>query len=211
VRRWHRILLGFGVGAFTFVALVGLSATGLFDYDVWVRKHPLENAVAVTSVHGGVLTLADGRSLRPAGVVRRDVVNAADYDAALRAVVAQGIVVTRDLGDGRAFMIAEPRFYNWCGTRGYNGDPCGRCAGEYIRCPVSELLAQAAYARTVVDEPGLTARERWRLEGVGRVIAVAAEPTRMSGDRRSFRWGGGERELSGYDEYLELMWKPAPE
>lgn len=186
-----------------------LSLVGVFDFDVWERDAPLLNPIAVTRVHNGTLMLADGRTLRPAGVRRIDGVSIEDYDRALRVMTAQGVVVLRDLGDGSAFLLSEPKFYNWSGTRGYKGNAWARWGGSYLRCPLSELLIQSAYAESDLDQAGLTARERWRLEGV-RQIGVDKSPTRISEGLAALRYDGNERFLRDYDAVLEMLWTPPP-
>jgi hypothetical protein len=186
-----------------------LSLVGVFDFDVWERDAPLLNPIAVTGVHNGTLMLADGRTLRPAGVRRIDGVSIEDYDRALRVMTAQGVVVLRDLGDGSAFLLSEPRFYNWSGTRNYKGNAWARWGGSYLQCPLSELLIQSAYAESDLDQSGLTARERWRLEGV-RQIGVDKSPTRISEGLAALRYDGNERFLRDYDAVLEMLWTPPP-
>lgn len=44
----------------------------LLHKEVWTRDHPLTDPIAVTEVAGGVLILADGRTLRPAGIPRTE-------------------------------------------------------------------------------------------------------------------------------------------
>ena len=199
------------IGVASVVAvLITLSLAGFFDYDVWKQENPLASPIAVTSVRDGAITLADGRVFRPAGVSRSDGVTAEDYDKAVRVIVAQGVVLVRDLGDGSAFLLAEPKFYNWCGTRNADGIPWKRWAGSYFQCPVSELLIQTAYAIPALDQAGLTARERWRLEGVEHIGGIDVSPTRISDGLGAFRYGGNESYLSDYDATLELMWKPPP-
>jgi hypothetical protein len=185
-----------------------LSEYGAFNVEVWERENPLKNPVAVTNVSNGTITLADGRSFRPAGVQRAHNVSIEDYDYALGVIAAQGVVVARDLGDGRALMLAEPKFYNWCGTRGYNGNPWARWAGSYIQCPISEVLVQSGYGQLDLDTPGLTPRERWRLKGIEHVCPIAESPTRISRDLSAFRYGGIESCFDNYDEMLESVWKP---
>lgn len=186
---------------------------GLFNTEVWVREAPLAEAVAVSKVENGTITLSDGRSLRPAGVARRDGVSVEEFDAAIRTAVAQGVAVTRDLGDGRAFLRAEPRFYNWCGTRGYQGNPWAHWAGSYLQMPLSELLIHAGYAKANLDEEGLAGRERWRLGGVQHIAAgINESPVRISTESTAFRYDGSERYLStDCDEWVESLWKPPPE
>lgn len=186
-----------------------LSLVGVFDFDVWERDAPLFNPIAVTSVHNGTLMLADGRTLRPAGVRRSDGVSSEAYDRALRVMCAQGVVLLRDLGDGSAFLACEPKFYNWCGTRHHNGNPWARWGGAYLQCPMSELLIQSAYAESDLDQSGLAARERWRLEGV-RHLGVDASPTRISEGLAALRYDGNERFLRDYDAVLEMLWTTPP-
>lgn len=188
-----------------------VSESGVLDVDVWEREDPLPSPIAVTCVRDGAITLSDGRVLRPAGVTRRESVSVAEYDNALCVIVAQGVVVTRDLGDGTAFLLAEPRFYNWCGTRGYHGNPWARWAGSYIQCPLSELLVGAAYADVDLNQSGMTAREIWRLEGVGQVCAIDEEPMLVSRELGALRYDGGvTRHFADFDTTLEVLWRPAP-
>jgi hypothetical protein len=193
-----------------FVTFFVLSENGVFDFDVWYRENPLVRPIAVTSVLDGTMTLADGRVLRPAGVRRADGVPTEGYDRAIRLMCDQGVVVIRDLGDGSAFLVAEPKFYNWCGTRGHNGNPWARWGGSYFQLPMSELLVQSGYATPAWDQAGLTARERWRLEGVEHIGGIAEAPVRISEKLAAFRYDGSVRDLSDYDATLELMWKPPP-
>ncbi len=187
-----------------------LSLAGFFDYDVWQRQNPLVSPVAVTSVREGTITLADGRVFRPAGVTRHDGVPAEDYDKALRVIVAQGVTVVRDLGDGRAFLLAEPKFFNSCGTRGDDGNPWKRWAGSYVQCRVSELLIQTAYAIPAPDQASLTERERWRLEGVEHFPGVDESTRRIAESLVAFQYTGSERHLGLDDSVLESIWKPSP-
>lgn len=184
--------------------------TGVFDYDVWKREHPLVSAIAVTSVRDGTITLADGRAFRPAGVRRHDGVSIDEFDKAVSVVVAQGVFVVREVGDGSAFLVAEPKFYNWCGTRNMDGVPWKRWAGSYLQCPVSELLIQMGYATADLEQVGLTAREQWRLEGVEQIAGFAESPTRVSDQLSAFRYGGSEKFFVDYDATLELVWRPPP-
>lgn len=187
-----------------------LSENGAFNTEIWKREDPLVNPIAITSVRDGAITLADGRTIRPAGVRRRTSVAAEDYDHALRLVGAQGVVVIRDLGDGTAFLLAEPKFYNWDGTRNYEGSPWKRWAGSYLRCPVSEFLILSAYASPAPEQAGLTEHERWRLEGVDHLGGIGESPRRISDALAAFRYDGSESYLSDYDTNLELIWKAPP-
>ena len=207
--RWSFRVAASAVVVVGFVLLV-LTELGVFDFDVWHRDQPLAGAVMVSGVQRGAVTLADGRVFRPAGVRRAEGVDEGAYDRAIGVVCAQGVVVRRDLGDGRAFLVAEPRFFNWCGTRNYNGNPRARWGGSYIQCPVSELLVKCGYAVAVVDEAGLTSRERWRLEGVARAVGVAESPKIVSEKQSALMFDAGVRLFDGYDATLELMWKPPP-
>lgn len=188
-------------------ALIVLYANDAFVRQVWTRDHPLTNPVAVTSVRDGVLTMADGRMLRPAGIRRRDSVSAGEYDAALRAIVNQGVVVTRDLGDGRALLRAEPKFWNWCGT--HNG--WTHWAGTYLQCPVSELLIFSAYADPDVDAVRLDQKERWRIEGAVHLNEGERQPTPIHPDGTKLRFDGGFNLFNDYDVAIEAVWKPPPD
>ncbi len=187
-----------------------LSALGVFNRDVWVRDKPLVGAIAVAQVQNGDITLADGRTFRLAGVSRLGNVSASDYDLALRAIVAQGVVVTHDFGDGRAFLIAEPKFYNWCGTRGYKGNPYAHWAGSYFQCPVSELLIHSAYSKAEPDQPGLTSRERWRIEGAEHFGPVDEPCKRVANNLVAMRYCSVDSYFQNYESSLEAFWKPPP-
>lgn len=178
--------------------------------EVWTRESPLVNATLVASVHEGYLTLADGRRLRPAGVTRHAAVSSQEFDLALRAICNQGVIVVRDLGDGRAMLVGEAKFYNWCGTTSHHGFRTVHWAGTYLQCPVSELLIHAGYADSAPDEPGLTPREKWRLEGVGEITAIEQTPSAISVDDSALSYDGSVTYLSGYDANLERYWKPGP-
>ena len=206
------LTLGYGllVLVIAVVAFFVLAERGAFDVEVWERNSPLVDAFSVSSVREGVITLTDGRPFRPAGVSRREGVSADDYDHALRVIVAQGVTVTRDLGDARAFLLAEPRFYNWCGTRGYKGNPWARWAGSYLQCPVSELLIQTAYARAQIAEPGLTPRERWRLEGIGQSPRIDDSPVHLSDDLNALIYDADLSLFADFETKLEMLWKPPP-
>ena len=130
------------------ISFLVLAPTCIFVRERWVRDNPMKNAIGVVAVRNGAVTLADGRIFRPAGVSRAEAISTEEYDRALRVIVRQGVVVIRDLGDGRAFLRTEPKFYNWCGTSG----TFTHWAGSYIQCPLSELLIYAGYARAEVDD-----------------------------------------------------------
>lgn len=209
--RRRTLLIATATAVAALTTFIVLSANGVFDYDVWYRETPLRDPITVTSVRDGTMTLADGRSFRPAGVRRGDGVQVGDYDNALRVMCAQGVVVIRDLGDGTAFLVAEPKFYNWCGTRNHLGIPSARWGGSYFQVPLSELLVQTAHAKPDLDQTRLTAHERWRLEGLEHLEAMVSEsPTRISARLDAFRYDGRERYLSELNSTIELMWKPPP-
>lgn len=208
-RRWKVWLCGallIGVVAF---AVLPAFAPSLFGRDFWTRDQPLINPIGAVGVRDGVITLADGRAFRPAGVRPKRGVASAEFDLALATMVAQGVVVERDLGDGRAILIGEPKFYNWCGTRG-----CGaknrwdRWAGGSYQLPLSPLLILMDYADPAPDEPGLPAVERWRLEGVGTM--QFDETLRISPTSNAFRFDARVRDLAYLDDLLESSWKTRP-
>lgn len=205
----HPLVLAALVGMALIVVLI-LSESGAFNVDIWKRENPLANAIPVRRVLDGALSLADGRSFRPAGITRRETVSRADFDAALTTITAQGIVVIRDLGDGRALLMAEPKFYNWCGTRNYRGNPWARWAGSFLQCPVSELLIQSGYAAPALDQPGFTPLELWRLEGALHASPQPTEPTQLSSTLTALRYDGSSNAFDHYDEFLEAVWKPPP-
>lgn len=191
-------------------AVLVLSSFGVFDVQVWERETPLRAPVAVTDVRDGVMTLADGRTFRPAGIQRRESVSQDAYDDTLRVIAAQGVIVTRDIGDGSALLLAEPRFYNWCGTRGYQGNPRARLAGFYVQCPLSEAMIHWGYAVPDLDQEGLTPHERWRLEGAEHIGGVPGEPRQVSRELVALRLDGNERLMTDFDGVVALMWKPPP-
>lgn len=187
--------------------MLPLVARDAFVREVWTREHPLTAPIKVVAVNDGVITLADGRSVRPAGVRRRDDVTPDQYDAALRVMLAQGVEVTRDLHDGRAMLLCEPRFYNWCGT--YSG--WTHWAGGYFRGPLSEMLIVTAYAEHDPTQTGMTPREHWLLEGVASYPGIETESARISASG-SFRLVLGARVFTDadYQDTLGALWKPPP-
>ncbi len=179
--------------------------------DTWTRPHPLEGAIGVASVADGVIVLVDGRKFRPAGVLTHPDIDPAAYDEALRIACAQGVTLLRDLGDGRAFLQAEPKFYNWCGTRtGYGLNPFGRWAGGYFQAPLSEFLIFAGYAVPVSIDPALSEFEKWRIEGAP-LLRAHDEPMRRYEHMGAFAFSGTERFLSEYEAACEAVLKRAPE
>lgn len=209
VCRWRIWLYGLpliGLVAFVFLPVIGPE---LFGRDFWTRDEPLVNPIAVVGVRDGVVMLADGRRVRPAGVRPKKRVTLARFDLALSTMVAQGIVVERDLGDGRSLLIGEPKFYNWCGTRGCGAkNQWDRWAGGSYQLPLSPLLILMGYAEPAIDEPGLTAVERWRLEGIATMQFDDA--VRISPTSNAFRFDVRVRDLADLDGLLESCWKPRP-
>lgn len=210
--RSSRIAMGLAglvaAGGVFFLVLPGL---GIVVREVWTRGVPLVAPLVATSVHDGAITLADGRTFRLAGVARREGVPAAEYDGALRAMVAQGVVVVRDLGNGSALLVGEPRFHNWCGThRGWT-----HWAGALIQCPLSELLVLGGWADANPTESGLTSREAWRIEGVVHAFSVSSRPRRVltlregpAIDFSSDEWALSDQERC--DRFIEDVWKAPP-
>ena len=188
-------------------ACLFFSPNGLFNLEVWEREKPLVNPVAVTSVREGVITLANGRTIRPAGVRRREGVSVDAYDNAIRVMAAQGVEIDRDLGDGTAFLKAKPKSYNWCGTRGYKGNPFARWAGSYFQCSLSELLIRSGCAASDLDNNGLTDRERWRLVGIEQIGRQRKSELRISKDSGAICYDVFLcDECSGRD--LQILWRP---
>lgn len=209
-RRWWRT--AFTLAFFTLVAGIMLAPGVIIGRDFWTREHPLVNPVAAIGVRDGVISLADGRNFRPAGIRMKTGTSAGEFDKVLMTMVAQGVVVERDLGDGRAVLICEPKFYNWCGTRG-----CGaknrrdRWAGGYFQCPLGPLLVVSGYAEAVLDEPGLDEINKWRLEGASATLAYSDRRFSRSRGGDSFAYDAWVRELSDLDKTLALRWKDPPE
>jgi hypothetical protein len=180
---------------------------GVLRRENWTRETPLVDPVKVVAVKDGALTLEDGRVLRPAGISPAADVAPSLFDEALRAATLQGVVVTREFGDGRALLLAEPKFYNWCGTCG-----CDGWMGTYYRMPLSEAMVFLKYATIDTTQDGMTARERWRIEGANKFMANDG-PARMSMRSRSFRYESDARffvDPDQYDQTLELIWTPPP-
>ncbi|MEZ6233794.1 MAG: hypothetical protein R3B68_06355 [Phycisphaerales bacterium] len=158
------------------VAILVLVAAGLvwlfrgsLAPEWWDRKHPLAAPLSVDGVADGRITLADGRVFEPAGIRWAPGVDPAARDEFLRVVVARGVEIDRDLGDGRAFLRAEPRFYNWCGTC---REQRRNWAGSYAQVPLSEYLVYSGAAEPDTAQAGLTARDRWRLDGVDDLFII---------------------------------------
>ena len=181
----------------------------------WKRENPLQNPIAVRSVSNGLITLSNGRTLAPAGVRKRDVVSPQDYDHALRAATAQGVVIVHDLGDGRAFLKAEPMFYNWCGTGNYKWGI--GWAGSYLQVTLSEFLVYAGYADPEPSPINLDQRQGWRLEGAREMSKAAigeTEPFLMTvTESQQFRYDSYVeyfRDYADLDGQLEALWQPPP-
>lgn len=173
----------------------------------WKREQPLLDPIRVASVEQGVLMLADGRELRPAGVQRSPHVSQEEYDVVLQIVVAQGVVVDRMVGASHAMMIAEPRYWNWCGT-------CQRrrgSLGKYEQAPLSELLVLSGFAIPTEDTTGLTPRDIWRLHGCEQ-LRYSAEPDGYSESRVSLGYGGHAYSyMNELDMFIETITEsPSP-
>ncbi len=191
----------------------------------WKRESPLAHAIAVTNVSNGTITLADGRTLRPAGITRRANITAAQFDEALRIMTAQGITITRDLGDGTALLHCEPRFYNTCGTSQQGRFFRPGWAGSYLPCPLSELLIIAAYADPTPESPNdtestspaaplttpLTPHERWRLQAATHIRGTRTTPDRIFATETALQLNP-EAHLYDheYDTLSEVVWQPPP-
>lgn len=202
MKKWGTIIL---------IVAVGVLYYGCFrERDYWTRKDPLQGVAVI--VRDGHVALPDGRTFAPAGVTRASGVSESEYQQALAAACAQGVVVVRDVGDGSAFLRVEPKFYNWCGTRNRDGS---RWAGSYIQMPLSEFLIQSGYAAPDVAREGLKPRERWRLEGLASkdvFLRVSDEPTALWFDGSAFRYDGNEHALTDAEflEYMISQWREPP-
>lgn len=177
--------------------------SGTPSFNVWNRPSPLVGAVPVVSVHDGVMVLADGRAFTPDGVRRANGLAPEQFDLVLRVAGAQGVVVERDLGDGRAMVTVEPRFYNGCGSHsGWT-----RWAGSYVRHTLSQFLVLMGYAAFDPSQAGLTPMERWRLEGAAHIAGRPADLPWAPG--AAFHFSGAMGELSpNLDEYITCLWQP---
>ncbi len=206
-RTFLRVLSVLAAAFIVSIVIGGLFLVGAFNRDVWDRDAPLHTPIALKEVRDGVIILADDRAYRPAGITRRDDVSPADFDAALRTVAAQGILVDRDLGDGRAFLHAEPKFYNHCGYRNRWGR---HWAGRYVNCDASLALVTSGYARIDLDQPGLSDLDRWRFEGLDHLISIPPSPQRISDGLVAFDTTAQEHHLAAYDTTLAIVWHPPP-
>ncbi|MBS0188319.1 MAG: hypothetical protein JSS51_09630 [Planctomycetes bacterium] len=194
-----------------YMAFRVIDEQGAFDTTFWTRENPLQGAIQVHEVRDGVLKLVDGRSFRPAGVWRGAWMTTEQFDSVLSVMAAQGVVIDRDVGDGSAFMTVEPKFYNWCGTRGCGGrNRHERWAGGYFVCPMSYLLIQACYADPDVQQAGLSATDQWRLQGTNRICERRGGPNNWSQTNKAFRYDVFVRDFANLDETIEREWKPRP-
>lgn len=130
-------------------------------------------------VADGAVHLADGRAFCPAGVRRLDKVTPEEFDDALRVLTAQGVVVERDLGDGTALMVVEPKFAQSCGTYASRQTGLERWRGDYIQCPLSEALISFGLAGCG-DLTGLDPRRERRMRYVAN--DASGSPTAVYGD-----------------------------
>lgn len=169
----------------------------------WKREHPLHNPIGVVSVTNGRLLLNDGRTIAPAGVVRIADIEPAVFDAVLRVAARQGVEIVTDLGDGCAFLLVEPKYFNWCGNSNE------RWPGSYLRAPLSELLIWAGVAEPRLDQPGLAAVQKWQLEGAVE-LCHESEPLMFDEPQESFRFRADALNLQDYENHLETTWKPRP-
>ena len=185
------------LGLLLFILITGVCLFFKFDtrrYDV--RDRPLAHPIAISSVSDGVLHLADGRALHPAGITFPT--EPAAREAAmsvLRLSTRQGVEVRSDLGDGSAFLTCEPRFYNWCGT--------GQIKGWYIPCGLSELLVTTGYAM-VNPKAGIAPNDLARLhaaEQLRRERADSGQPVPFI--ESGIRFDGFAHWLGRIDEYIE--------
>lgn len=188
------------------VLLLGIAACALMvrgSGRTWVRQQPLANPIEVVRVEGGRLDLADGRVFRVAGVEPREGVDAEMFDRFLRAVTIQGVEVVRDVGDGSAVMLAEPRFHHWCGT-------CARRnRGHSVSCSLGVLAVIMGYASEGGGET-LTARERWQLASA-EALRDTTEPVRIGVRSESLEISAAAFTLKRFDEYAEAVVGRGPE
>lgn len=166
----------------------------------WQRAAPLAHPIAVRSVYNGVLVLADGRRLKPAGVQRRDEISTEEYDAFLHAATAQGVEIIRSVDSSSALLCAEPKFWNWCGTSNQ------RWPGSYIRWPLAELLIISNYANPDPDAHATMAEdERDRLASAVRFRGPpdSLEPWRVSRDTTQIIYSSTARIGPELDSHLK--------
>lgn len=198
-----------GVAIAVALVVAAVAAIVAFNWprpEWWDRKHPLASPVAVVGVEGGRLTLADGRVFEPAGIVRPDDVDPDEYDEFLRTVAAQGVEVVRDLGDGRAFLRAEPKFWNWCGTCRRQR---GNWAGSFFTVALSEYACSTGYAVAQPDQPGISSHERWRLESVDELArGYTGRPRFHDGQ---IEYDSNARHFHDWDELAPAFGGPRPE
>jgi len=165
----------------------------------WRRPNPLMNPISVVEVHDGMLTLEDGRVLQPAGVVPAQGNPAEAWDQFLRSSTAQGIRVERMLGNDRAMLRVEAKFYNWCGTSRSRG-----WAGDYVQAGLGELAILCGYADLAPDHDDLTEQELWRLRGCVE-LRLDQEPIRISESSNALRFDSVAFMLRDLDNYIEAV------
>ncbi|MBY0311107.1 MAG: hypothetical protein K2W85_03465 [Phycisphaerales bacterium] len=183
---------------------------GLIKTDNWVRNAPLSDPIIVRTVQDGTLILEDGTSVRPAGVRRAPGVPSAEYDSALAIMVAQGVIVHRVCDDGSAFLIAEPRFYNYCGTRRTLGLFSTRTAGWYFRYPLSELLVHSGFAEPDPFSITLSANDRWRIDGMHHIGKSRGRVRVVNTTLNALQVEPSDSNGRDIDLIVEACWKPPP-
>ncbi|MBL8760273.1 MAG: hypothetical protein JNL50_03140 [Phycisphaerae bacterium] len=191
------------------LVVTGIIHAPLIPY--WQRINTLAAPIGVIKVQDGKVTLTDNRVFAPAGIVPAPGITPDQFDQALRVATMQGVEVTRDLGDGRAIMRAEPKFYNWCGTCGERRTRGFYWRGDSVGCDLAQVLILTHYARFDPATTLLKPIERWRLDAMTHVFEseLQAGPCFISEPSKAFRYLGSERYM-GDDQFLEYVWKVAP-
>lgn len=187
------------IGLLLFILVTGVCLFLKFDtrrYDV--RDRPLAHPIVVSSVGDGVLHLADGRALRPAGIAfPSDPAARETAMTLLRIATKQGVEVRSDLGDGSAFLTCEPRFYNWCGT--------GRIKGWYIPCGLSELLVTTGHG-TIDAHASIAPVDLARLHAAERLGSERGDVSQpVPFIESGVRFDGFAHWLGRLDEYIKVM------
>jgi len=147
---------------FLVLIVLGAIAVGAFVFESrprWKRDHPLQGATQVERVENGVITLAGGEHIRPAGIREAPGLGPGEFDIFLRVATAQGVVIERQVDDSSALLQVEPRFWNWCGT----SQRSKNWAGSYLQSPLSELAIICGVADPDLAQPGLSDQESERL------------------------------------------------
>ncbi len=124
-----------------------------------IRKDPLISPVQVESLSSRGIQLADGHEWRLAGITLTEDEELLEEAQKFAAVLtAQGVEPARRAFPDNALLVrCEPRIRFSCGT-------C-RPAKNYFRgLSLNELLVAAGFARYDPDAPGLTQKERDRLQ-----------------------------------------------